>query len=226
MPVPLRCVERTHTTAGPWRVHAVVERALEAQPGHRQVEQASIIPLLAEAQARRGDLGGAAASIAATPLDCYACLRARGRIAAMERDWAAADRWFAAADRQGPSLPFAHADWGEALLEKGAPDDAIAKFEEAHRRSPRFADPLELWGEALMRKGDYQAAVARFAEADKNAPRWGRNHLMWGEALMLSGRYAEARRQYGIADGLGLSKPDRAALNVLLARTSAGPWHG
>jgi tetratricopeptide (TPR) repeat protein len=205
---------------------AIAAEPTEAQPGHRQVEQASIAPLLAEARARLADLDGAAASIAATPLDCYACLRERGRIAAMRRDWAAVDRWFAAADRQGPSLPFADTDWGEALLAKGAQDGAIARFEQAHRRSPRFADPLELWGEALMRKGDYQAASARFAAADREAPRWGRNHLMWGEALMLSGRYAEARRQYQAASGMDLSKPDRAALNVFLARTSAGPLHG
>ncbi len=43
---------------------------------------------------------------------------------------------------------------------------------------------------------------------------------------MLSGRYAEARRQYEIASGLDLSKPDRAALDVLLARTAQGPLHG
>ncbi|HEX4097880.1 MAG TPA: hypothetical protein VHX64_14225, partial [Caulobacteraceae bacterium] len=65
-----------------------------------------------------------------------------------------------------------------------------------------------------------------FAEADKDAPKWGRNHLRWGEALMLSGRYAEARAQYQIAEGLDLSAGDRAALNVLLARTATGPLHG
>jgi tetratricopeptide (TPR) repeat protein len=236
---PTRVRYEIDAAAGNWRAAEADARSLaaqaesviaaaapDAQPGHRQVAQASITPLLAEALARTGDVGGASAAIASTLLDCYACLRERGRIAAMRQDWAEADRWFATADRQGPSLPFADTDWGEALIAKGAPDAAIARFEEAHRRSPRFADPIELWGEALMRKGDYQAASGRFAEADKNAPRWGRNHLMWGEALMLSGRYAAARRQYETANGLDLSKPDRAALTVLLARTSQGALHG
>ncbi len=49
---------------------------------------------------------------------------------------------------------------------------------------------------------------------------------MWGKALMLSGRYAEARARYEAANGLDLSKPDRAALAVLLARTASGPLHG
>jgi hypothetical protein len=43
---------------------------------------------------------------------------------------------------------------------------------------------------------------------------------------MLSSRYAEARRQFEVANGLVLSKPDRAALDVLLARTATGPLHG
>ncbi len=75
---------------------------------------------------------------------------------------------------------------------KGDVDRAIEKLEEAHRRGPRFADPLQLWGEALM----------------------------------LTGRYAEARRQYETANGLDLSRADRAALDVLLARSASGRLHG
>jgi predicted negative regulator of RcsB-dependent stress response len=74
--------------------------------------------------------------------------------------------------------------------------------------------------------GDFQGAAAKFADASRNAPRWGRNHLLWGEALMLSGRYGEARAQYEAAAGMDLSKPDRAALDLLLARTASGPLHG
>ncbi len=43
---------------------------------------------------------------------------------------------------------------------------------------------------------------------------------------MLAGRYAAARAQFEAADGMDLSAPDRAALNVLLARTASGPLHG
>ena len=105
-------------------------------------------------------------------------------------------------------------------------DAAIARLKRAHQLGPHFADPLELWGEALIRNHDFPAAADKFNEADRQAPRWGRNHLMWGEALMLAGRYAEARRQYEIARSLDLSKPDRAALDTLLARTAKGLLHG
>ena len=55
--------------------------------------------------------------------------------------------------RTFPSIPFAYADWGEMLLRKGAYDAAIAKFNQAKLKGPRFADPLELWGEALFYAG-------------------------------------------------------------------------
>jgi tetratricopeptide (TPR) repeat protein len=192
---------------------------------------AGTIPLrvrssLAMATARLGRVAEAETLIASTPLDCYYCVRERGEIASVRRDWGSADRWFAQAARQAPSAPEALISWGQSLMDRGDPQGAIGKFEQAHHAAPHFADPLELWGEALMRTGDEAGAVAKFAEADKYAPRWGRNHMRWGEALMLSGRYAEARRQYEAANGMDLSKPDRAALDVLLARTASGPLHG
>jgi tetratricopeptide (TPR) repeat protein len=143
-----------------------------------------------------------------------------------EGDRSAADRWFAEAVRMTPSLPFAHERWAEDLLARGELDRAIAEASEAHVRGPHFAEALEVWGQALMRKGDQAGAAARFAEADKYAPHWGKNHLHWGEALMLAGRYREARAQYETANVIDLSRPDRAALDVLLARTAKGPLHG
>ncbi len=178
------------------------------------------------AYAMLGRFRDAQAIVATTPPDCDDCLMDRGIIAAAEHDWPEADRWFGEVTRRAPSSPFAPTEWGRALLAKGDLDGAIAKLKEAHRRGPQYADPLELWGEALMRKADFNGAIAKFAEADKDAPRWGGNRLRWGEALMLSRHYAQARAQYEAANGLDLSKPDRAALNVLLARTASGPLHG
>jgi tetratricopeptide (TPR) repeat protein len=202
----------------------MAERAFAASKGDPRAGVARA--RVARAYAHVGRLAEADALISQTPMDCLTCITTRGLIAARKRDWAQADRWYAEAMRQSPSLSDAPYAWGQALLDKGDIDGAIAKLGEAHRRSPRWADPLEVWGDALMAKRDYAGAISKFAEADKTAPRWGRNHLRWGEALMLSGRYAEARRQYQAADGMDLSTPDRAALNVLLARTASGPLHG
>jgi tetratricopeptide (TPR) repeat protein len=176
--------------------------------------------------AHQGRFAEAETLLAGTPSDCYLCLRMRGLLAALKHDGPAADRWYAEAARQAPSLPWAQAEWGQALLARGDVEGAIAKAQESHRRGPHFVDPMEVWGEALMRKGNLQGAVSKFTEADKYAPRWGRNHLRWGEVLLRLGRYHEARAQFEAANGMDLSKPDRAALNIFLDRTAKGPLHG
>jgi predicted Zn-dependent protease len=144
-------------------------------------------PMLAEAEARAGDVAGARTLIESAPADCYDCARVRGVVAALSQDHADADRWFAAAARQAPSLPFAYVDWGAALLARGDLRAAIAKLELAHGKGPHFADPLELWGEALMRQGDYAGAAAKFAEAVRYAPHWDRNNQLLRQAQAKAG---------------------------------------
>jgi tetratricopeptide (TPR) repeat protein len=153
----------------------------------------AVWPALAYARARAGDIPGGRALAASTPLDCYACVLTRGRIAALARDWPDAERWLAEAARQAPDLPFADQAWGELLLARGDAKGAIARFQKAHRLGPRYADPLEGWGEALMATGDFRAAAARFAEAARLAPRWTRLELQWSRALSRLGRADEAR---------------------------------
>ncbi len=169
-------------------------------------------PRLATALAKAGDFSGALAAIRNTPADCYDCVRARGNIETLRKDWSAAATWFAEAVRQGPSLPFAYADWGQMLMAKGDLDGTIAKFKVANEKGPHFADPLEMWGEALMMKNRSDLALAKFAEADKYAPNWGRLHLKWGEALMWSGNEDGARKQFAAASGLDLSSTEKSEL--------------
>jgi tetratricopeptide (TPR) repeat protein len=176
-------------------------------------------PLLAKALASSGDAAGAEQVIASTPLDCYACLRARGDVAAALKDWKAAGAWYSRARNAAPSIPFAYADWGEMLLVKGDYDGAMAKFREANLKGPHFADPLEAWGEALMQKNRSDLAIAKFEEASRYAPNWGQLHLKWGEALWWSGDRDAARRQFDIAATLGMSLADTRALE------SARSWH-
>jgi tetratricopeptide (TPR) repeat protein len=161
---------------------------------------------------RAGRQAEAESAAATLPKTCYRCTRARGWVAAMARDWPRADREFADAVQQGPSLPFAYADWGAALLERGDADGAIQKFSAAHERGPHFADALELWGEALLVKGDYSSAIEKFRQAAEFAPRWGRLHLMWGQALERGGKHESALEQYRAAAAMDLSAADRAAL--------------
>jgi tetratricopeptide (TPR) repeat protein len=173
----------------------------------------NVLPQRAYALARQGRLAEAEAEIAATPLDCYRCVRVRGRIATLKGDARAADHWFREAERMAPSIPYADTEWGEALLARGDTGAAIARLQRAHRMSPGFADPLELWGEALMRQARFAQATRKFAEAAKLAPRWGRLHLHWGEALAKLGRGGEARAKWRAAAEMDLSAADRARLD-------------
>ena len=176
------------------------------------------MPLVAYAQARLGHTAEAQAQIAPTPGNCYDCLRARARIAALGGRAARADWWFDRAVIAAPSIPFAYADWGEVLLERGQPDAAIEKFTIANQKGPHFADPLEGWGEALMAKNQSHLALTKFEEADKYAPNWGRLHLKWGEALGYAGKPDEAKAQFARASQLDLVAADKAEL----ARVSHG----
>jgi tetratricopeptide (TPR) repeat protein len=174
-------------------------------------------PYVASAMAFTGDIKGARALIARTPLDCYACVRSRALIAAAARDRRAADYWFGVATKQAPSIPLGWSQWGEMLLRSGNFSGAIAKFDLAHQKGPHFADPLELWGETLIAQNRSDLALAKFDEAARYAPNWGRLHLKWGEALLWSGDKDGARKQFAIAAGLFLAPAERAALAHLTA---------
>jgi tetratricopeptide (TPR) repeat protein len=169
-------------------------------------------PLLAVALARSGDIDAARAAIASSPLDCYDCLRVRGVVEGLAKNWTAAASWFARATKVAPSIPFAFADWGEMLMRKGDLDGALAKFTIASQKGPHFADPLEMWGEALIAKNRSDLALAKFEEAAKDAPNWGSLHLKWGEALWWSGDHAGARNQLAIAAHLDLTSPEKSEL--------------
>ena len=172
----------------------------------------SISPYVATAMAMAGDIAGARALIATTPLDCYSCVRSRAHIAEAAHNWDEAGRWYALATREAPSIPVGYSEWGRMLLMKGDVESAIAKFTEAHQKGPHFGDPLEFWGEALMQENRSDLALAKFEEANKYAPRWGRLHLKWGEALWWSGDRRAATHQFAIASGLDLSSAEREAL--------------
>ena len=211
-----------HADLGEWREALSAARLAKAEfPGENPGFSARYLafyattqvdPLLARAEAMLGDFREAHRIIDATPEDCYGCLRARGLLAERENRLASATYWYARSVSEAPSIPFAYADWGAALLRAGNYDAAIAKFKVANEKGPRFADPLEMWGEALMAKNRSDLALAKFEEANKYAPNWGRLHLEWGKALIYAGKKDEAKRQFVLAGGLDLATTDKSEL--------------
>jgi tetratricopeptide (TPR) repeat protein len=192
-----------------------------SRPQSLQHERVQVTPLRALAAARLGRVEAARALIATTPADCHLCTRVRAQIAELAGERAEADRLFAEAVRQGPSLPFAAAEWGRARLARGDAEGAIRLFREARKRGPRWADPLKFEGDALAGRGDHRGALRRYAQAAGQAPRWGALHLAWGRSLQVLGRGDEARAKYRQAAGLDLNAADRAEVRRRLAGASA-----
>jgi tetratricopeptide (TPR) repeat protein len=179
-----------------------------------------IWPRMAEIMARMGRLDEAVALIGRTPTNCYPCLTARARIAELAGDRPTADRWSAEARRQGPSLPFAFAEQGQMLMARGDVDGAIAFYEQAIERGPRWADPQKYWGDALMARGDEAGAIRRYRAAADRAPQWGALHLAWGRALEAQGKRDQARQTYTEAARMDLSAADRAEVGRRLRAVS------
>jgi tetratricopeptide (TPR) repeat protein len=194
------------------KMDATLEAGKSTRPIYGLMQQVWIKPLLALALARTGETASAAALVNKTPTDCYLCVRVRGMIAAQQQDWVAADRWFAAAVSEAPSLPAAYIEWARMRLDRKNADGAIALIKIAEAKNPRDADESEIWGEALLFKGDPRSAASKFKDAAELAPNWGRNRLKWAEALARSGEPEEARTQLRNATGLPLTVEERSEL--------------
>ena len=114
----------------------------------------------------------AAELIERTPLDCYNCVRIRGRIAEALGDGRGAQLWYLAAAKLGPRLPAAFADWGRLLANAGRYESAEVKLREAARLAPNWADPLKTWGDILVAQGNHEQARSKYEAALKLAPNW------------------------------------------------------
>ena len=175
----------------------------------------ALAPPRAVAHARLGRRSEAQAALAGVPLDCYACLRARGTVAALAGDARTADRWFERAVRHAPSIPSAYADWAEAKLLRGDLDGAVRSAREAQQRGPRWADAYKLEADAHAKAGRHREAVERYDRAIEFAPRWGAAHLARGRALAALNRGDDARAAFVRASRLDLSAADLAEARKL-----------
>jgi tetratricopeptide (TPR) repeat protein len=195
---------------GPAEVAAYRRWDLATQLEDREERRSTAVwPGLAVALARGGEQGEAAALAARLP-DCYQCLRAKGRVAALGRDWVGAERWLGAAVARAPEIPFAYHDLAEARRARGDLEGARGALRLARKHGPRWADPMKLEGDILAQTGEHRAAIRRYRNAAERAPNWGALHLAWGRSLQALGRDREAAGRYRRATGLDLDAADRA----------------
>lgn len=167
--------------------------ALAPTPWDLTYVRTNILPQVAVVMARTGALAEAQALLARLPDTSYYVQVARGQVAEIAGDRAAADRWFARTLREAPEVPLAYLEWGRILLARGTPDTAIATLAAGARKAPNYADLQLVWGEALLAKGDAAGAHKRLAAAVTLAPRWGLARLRLGDAQAALGRTPEAK---------------------------------
>ncbi|WP_118857582.1 hypothetical protein [Sphingomonas mesophila] len=213
---------------GDWRlVMAIAERpdrdSRPLEPIEIALRPVMSWPWIALAAAHLGDKERAARVIAATPLDCDFCLRTRGVVAALAGDRRSSDKWFAHSVRQSPQLAFGDYEWGRAKLRARDLPAAIARFDSAAKKAPRWADPLKGWGDALALQGKDREAVAKYAAAAERAPRWGALHFAWGAALWRTGERDDARQRLNDAATMDLSRGERERLGRALATARGAP---
>jgi len=127
---------------------------------------------LALAQARLGDLPAGQSLIAETPMDCRMCVDFRGRIAALARNAAEAERWFAQAIDMAPKLPQVYIDRGQTRLDRGDIAGALADATLSATLSSHDGDAWKLWGDVLVKQSQPKDALAKYDEALKYAPNW------------------------------------------------------
>jgi hypothetical protein len=146
-------------------------RAVPLPPDAERIEPGAWTNL-ATAYARLGRFDLTDALTAAMPDDCYGCNIARALAADLRHDTARAERLFAQAVAEGPSLPAAHQAWGESRLARGDLAGALVEFQAAARLGRHWADPLKGEGDVAARQGRWRDAAGLYDQALRRAPAW------------------------------------------------------
>jgi tetratricopeptide (TPR) repeat protein len=108
---------------------------------------------------------------------------------------------------------FACVDLGDALLSRGAVDDAIEQYQKAVEIKPEEPGSRIDLGVALLKKGKLEEAIAQFRRVLELNPAYEKVHYNLGIALFQKGNLAEAIAQYRTA--LELKPDDEAAIRNL-----------
>jgi Flp pilus assembly protein TadD len=97
---------------------------------------------------------------------------------------------------KNPNCWVGHNDLGNARLQKGQVDHAIAQYEKALEINPNYADAHNNLGFLLYQKGQVDEATAHYQKALEINPNYDAAHYNLGLALSQQGRGDDAMAQY------------------------------
>jgi serine/threonine-protein kinase len=117
-------------------------------------------------------------------------------------DLAESVRYHTAAVTLRPDSSGAHVNLGNALLDNGRLDDAIACFRKAAELDPKYANAHSNLGNALKAKGQLDEAIACCRKAIKLDPKFAWAHSNLGTALLDKGQIDESITHYRTASEL------------------------
>ena len=95
-----------------------------------------------------------------------------------------------------PDYAEAHNNLGNALLQKGNVDEAIAHYQKALQIKPDYAEAHDNLGNALLQKGNVDEAIAHYQKALQIKPDYAEAHNNLGNALLQKGNVDEAIAHY------------------------------
>src|SRR5262249_13460688 len=102
----------------------------------------------------------------------------------------------------------AHAYLGNALLNKGRTEEALAEYREAIRLKKDFAEAHYNLGNALRDKGQVDDAIAEYREAIRIKKDYAEAHCNLAIALKSKGEFREALQEMRRGHELGSKNPE------------------
>ena len=106
---------------------------------------------------------------------------------------------------KNPDCWSGHNNLGEALIQNGQVDEALAHFQKALEIYPNFLEAHSSLGVALLQKGQLDEAIAQFQKALEINPDYADAHYNLGNALLQEGQLDEAVAHFQKADEINPS---------------------
>ncbi len=152
-----------------------------------------LLPYLALALAKNGQIAEAQRLAAAFPADCEGCSIVTAQIAVVAGQYDVARKIVTQAIARAPYPLFPTLGLAQIEQRAGRYAAALAAADRVVAIGPNFADGHKARGDALRRLGRIDEAVSEYRKTAKIAPRWTRLYIDWAIAEIERGDKATAR---------------------------------